>query len=176
MIGWLARTWGLTESPSSIGELDDDDRITDNHVSQTSVSRTTLDDIPIEGDSEFVGYVENCLLLISQHGQFKGVVSQLKKIRQVGSYADTGMNFNGVFDVELATLRVGWLNDYLWGASQIIHDATHYQRMLNGTFDTSNPVEEELIAFVPQAAFLRDCGSYRNAAFVEGLDGRHCLR
>ena len=62
MIDWFKKTWGLTEPISSISESDD--RITDNHVSQAPVSRTALDDIPIEGNSEFVGYVENCLLAI----------------------------------------------------------------------------------------------------------------
>lgn len=173
MIGWFLRTWEL--DGGAIEEAETACTI-DNSAYKSPASRKTLDDIPIEGNSEFVNYVKNCLFHVSQHGQFAGVVSQLKKIKQVGFYADTGMNWNGVFDVELPTLRAGGLDDHLWGASQIIHDATHYQRMLNGTFDSSNPVEEELIAFVPQAAFLRDCGSHSNAAFVEGLDGRHCLR
>ncbi len=173
MLGWIAQTWGLTESVSPTDERSD---YSVNTLSfQTPYSSGTLGDIILEGESEFVRFTEKCLSKVSQHGQFEGVVSRLKKIQQVDCWSFAGMEFDGVFTVNLNAL--GYLeDDFFWGASQIIHDATHFQRMQDGTFNWSDPINEELIAFRPQEQFLRDCGAYYQAAYVAGLDGSHCLR
>lgn len=132
-----------------------------------------LNSIVIEGDQEFVRYVKNCLLKIAEHRQFESIVALIKKIRQAYK---AGMQWDGAFDVDLATLRDYLSDDFIWGASQMIHDAAHYQRMLAGTFDCSDPIGEELIAFEPQEKFLRDCGREDHALYIANCDGSHALR
>lgn len=131
--------------------------------------------IAIEGEPEFISFVNNCLLKIAEHGDYQETVSLLKKIRQVDSWNQAGMGSDGVFSVDSKTLLIDD-NDIYWGASQIIHDATHYQRILLGIYSYDHMIEEELIAFVPQAQFLRDYCRFHQAIQIENSDGRHCLR
>jgi hypothetical protein len=172
MFGFLFDVWGFTESTNSTTETES---YSDSSDHRALILHRTLNDIVIEGSPEFVRFVGNCLFQISQHGKFVEVVTLLKQIKQVNSYTSAGMQFTGTFDVDLATLEY-YNNDSIWGASQIIHDATHYQRMQDSTFNWANPVSEELIAFKTQESFLRDCGDYSKATYIASLDGRHCLR
>ncbi len=179
MLTYFGRLWGLIpeeeafEENCSISMLGEDNKFEPHEACCTlAESGRNIDDIEIEGDDNFCFYVRNCLSEVVRHGTFESMVSNLTKIKQVENWSEVGMRTDGVF---LANSMVfdGCENDFIWGASQIIHDAKHYERMLEGKFDHANYVGEELIAFVPQARFLRDSGRHSQAAYIENSDGRH---
>lgn len=175
MLTYFGRLWGLIPKEEEIDKQEmAQETVVEEERYYASRSSRNVNDIEIEGEEKFVRYIQNCLYEITKHGNFEGMVSELKKIKQVQNWSDVGMGSDGVFSVNYDVCSY-YENDFIWGASQIIHDSKHYERMVAGKFDRTNYVGEELIAFVPQAEFLRDCNRHSQVEYIESQDGRHVL-
>ena len=161
MLGFVLKVWGFSGGTSETAEPE---------IAESAPLCRTLGYITVEGEAIFVRYIESALSEIDRHGQFVEMVAQLQKIIQVDTFAECGIGFEGVYNCYFDRADVG---DTVWRASQIVHEAVHYRRMLAGCFDCSDLVSEELIAFEQQAQFLRDCGRFAQARHVESLDGNH---
>lgn len=175
MIGWLAKTWGLEtsgETPDflpteySQGEYSEQSTSGDRYT-----STRTLDDIVVEGGDRFVNHVNRCIEEL-RGTKWESLVSELRKITQVSSYADSGV-INGVYEVGPDGMGLNtWGGDSILGASVLIHEAVHTKRQFSSEFDWTNFAGEELIAFAEQAKFLRLHG-HPGASDIENSDGRH---
>lgn len=175
MIDWIKKTWGFetdNETPDflpieySQGEYSEQSTSGDRYT-----STRTLDDIVIEGSGRFVNHVNRCIEEL-RGTKWESLVSELRKITQVFSYADSGVS-NGVYEVGPDGMGLNaWGGDRILGASVLIHEAVHTKRQFSDEFDWTNFVGEELIAFAEQAKFLRLHG-HPEAADIENSDGRH---
>ena len=175
MIGWLKKTWGLetnNETPDflpteySQGEYSEQSTSGDRYT-----STRTLDDIVIEGSGRFVNHANHCIEEV-RGTKWESLVSELRKITQCSSYADSGVS-NGVYEAASDSMGLGaWGDDRILGASVLIHEAVHTKRQFNGEFDITNYAGEELIANAEQAKFLR-LHRHPGAADIENSDGRH---
>ena len=175
MIGWLKKTWGLetnNKTPDflpteySQGAYGEQSTSGDRHT-----STRTLDDIIVEGSGRFVNHANHCIEEV-RGTKWESLVSELRKITQCSSYADSGV-INGVYEVGPDGMGLGaWGDDRILGASVLIHEAVHTKRQFNGEFDWTNFAGEELIAFAEQSKFLRLHG-HPDAADIENSDGRH---
>lgn len=175
LIGWLAKTWDFNSSDDI-----DTDTSADYAVSSTlepdllyaEASNRNLNDILVEGDGRFVNHVNRCLEEI-QGTKWESLVSELRGITMVSTYADSGVNHLGVYEAGPDSIgRCAWNPDYIIGASVLIHEAVHAKRMLNNEFDITNYAGEELLALAAQAEFLR-FHRHSYAAHIENADGRH---
>jgi hypothetical protein len=175
MLGWIAKTWGYgtaTEDVSPTEHPQVEYAQTHQESRRTSTWRT-LDDIPIEGSVHFVNHVKRCLEEV-RHTKWESLACALTRINQVSSFADCGVSSEGEFNVPANNMGCGVFNsDYIEGASVLIHEGLHAKRILSGEFDRTNYAGEEILAFAPQAEFLRFHGRNGKAAELENSDGRH---
>jgi len=175
LIGWLAETWGFTDSDNT--DTNTSVEYTVHSTSETElryieVLTRNLDDIRIEGSDVFVKHVNRCLEEI-KNTKWEYLVATLRGIIMGATYADSGVNHLVVYEAGSDSMgRCAWNPDYILGASVLIHEAIHAKRMLRNEFDITNYAGEELLALAAQAEFLR-FHRHSSAADIENADGRH---